>query len=259
MGKRGGIMTKLVSVACIVACLFILSACQTSITPALDIPLQSVEEGGKVSINASIDAIGWLVLHPATKDGSPDTSVVLKKTYLTGAGEWTDIQITVPMTVGEERTIFARLYYDNPVDRIFDPSSDNTTDPVVTTESGIVQDSFTVAGIPPYIEIEQSATTGKVTFTIGLDAAGWLIIRPETTGGEMDTSVILAKALFTGAGEYDLTITLPGTVEAGETIYAALHYDDPADEAFTYTPSGDDDPPVQAEGSDVIESFEVSD
>jgi hypothetical protein len=251
-------MTKLVSVACIVACLFVLSACQTSITPALEVPDQSIEDG-KVSINASIDAIGWLVLHPATETGSPDTSVVLKKTYLTGAGDWTDIQVTVPMTIGDERTIFARLYYDNPVDRIFEPSSDNTTDPVVTTESGIVQDSFTVPGIPPYIEIEQSATTGKVTFTVGIDAASWLILRPATTEGELDTSTVLAKARFTGAGEYTLTVTLPDTVEAGEIIYAVLHHDDPADEKFTYTPGGDDDLPIQAGGSDVVESFEVSD
>jgi hypothetical protein len=251
-------MTKLVSVVFIVACLFVLSACQTSITPALEVPDQSIEDG-KVSINASIDAIGWLVLHPATEAGSPDISVVLKKTYLSGAVEWTDIQITIPMVIGEERTIFARLYYDDPVDRIFEPSSDNTTDPVVTTESGMVQDSFAVAGIPPYLEIEQSATTGKVTFTVGIDAPSWLILHPETAEGEVDTSIVLTRALFTGAGKYTLTVTLPDTVEAGETIYAALHYDDPADEEFTYTPSGDDDLRVQAEGSDVVESFVVSD
>ena len=249
-------MTKTVSVVFIVVCLFILSACQVTVTPMLEIPDQSIEDG-KVNINASIDAAGWLVIHTATVTGTPDTSEVLSQTYLAGAGEWTNIQVTVPLIVGEERTIFARLYYDEPLDQVFEPSSDNTSDPPVTLESGMVQGSFTVPGISPYIEIEQSATTGKVSFTVGSDAPCWLVLRPETTEGEPDTSVILQRFYFPEAGQSTFSVTLPGTFETGSTIYALLHYDNPLDEAFTYTTDGEDDPLVQVDGSDVVESFEV--
>lgn len=253
-------MTKLVSVILIVACLFVLSACETTIVPMLEVPDQSIEDG-KVNINVAIDAAGWLVIHPATAAGEPDTSDDLSRSYLAAAGEWADadsaIQVTVPLLVGGERIIFARLYYDDPTDRTFVPSSDNSSDPPVTTESGIVQASFTVPGIAPYIEIEQSTTTGKVSFTVGIDAPGWLILRPETTEGEPDTSTVLLKARFPEAGQSSFSVTLPGSIEAGTTIYALLYYDDPLDEEFTYTPDGVDDPPVQADGSDVVESFEV--
>jgi hypothetical protein len=255
-------MTKLVSVIIIMACLLVLSACETTIIPMLDVPDQSMEDG-EVNINVAIDAAGWLVLHPATEAGEPDTSEDLSRSYLAAAGEWTDadnaIQVTVPLLVGGERIIFARLYYDDPTDRKFDPSSDNSSDPPVSVASGIVQDSFTVPGLSPYIEIEQSTTTGKVSFTVGIDAPGWLILRPETTEGEPDTSIVLVRARFPEAGQSTFSVTLPSTIEEGITIYALLYYDDPLDEEFTYTTDGVDDLPVQVDGIDVIESFEVDD
>ena len=187
----------------------------------------------------------------------------MSRTYLAAAGEWTDtegtdIQVTVPLLVGGERTIFARLYYDDPMNRKFDPSSDNSSDPPVTTDSGIVQDSFIVPGLSPYIEIEESTTTRKVSFTVGIDGPGWLVLRPETTEGEPDTGVVLQRFCFPEAGRSKFSVTLPGTIETGTTIYAMLYYDDPLDGKFTYTPDGDEDLSVQADGSDVIESFEVN-
>jgi len=250
-------MTKLLSVILIVACLFILSACQTTITPMLEVPDQSIEDG-KVSINLAIDAAGWLVLHPATPEGEPDTSVELATISLTAAREQTDIQVTVPVIIGGDRTIFARLYYDDPLDGEFEPSSDNTTDPVVTTESGVVQDSFIIPGISPYIEMEQSATTGIVTINVAIDEIGWLILRPATTEGEPDTSTVLEPAVYlSAASEYTLNITLPNSITAGSTIFAMLYYDNPAGREFTYTTDGDDDPPVQVNGSDVVEALVV--
>ena len=256
-------MTKLVSVVFIVTCLFVLSACQVTITPMLEVPDQSIEDG-EVSINAAIDAAGWLVLHPATETGEPDTNEEMFRTYLAAAGEWadsegTDIQVTVPLLVGGERTIFARLYYDDPTNRKFEPSTDNSSDPPVKIDGVIVQDSFIVPGISPYIEIEQGTTSRKVIFRVGIDAPGWLILYPETTEGDPDTSTVLVGAKFPEAGHQKaFNVTIPGTIEAGATLYAVLYYDDPLDEVFTYTPEGVDDPPVQVDGSDVIESFEVN-
>jgi hypothetical protein len=251
-------MTKLVSVVFIVACLFILSACEETITPMLEVPDQSIENG-EVSITVAIDKAGWLVLHPATEAGAPDISEQLTRSYLTGAGEWIDspIEVTVPLLIGGERTIFARLYYDDPADRQFEPSSDNSSDPAVTIESGTVQDSFTVPGIPPYIEIEQKAAR-KVTFTVGIDAPGWLILCPETPEGEADTSQILQRIYFTESGQSEFSVTIPGTIEAGATIYTLLYYDDPLDETFTHFSDDSTDLPVQDDDGDVIESFVVN-
>jgi hypothetical protein len=250
-------MTKFVSIILIVACLFALSACQVKITPKLEIPDQSIEDG-EVSINLAIDKVGWLVLHPATTDGRPDTSEALSTKYFTAAGEYNNIEATVPLLIGQDRTIFAVLYYDDPIDRQFEPSSDNTSDPQVTNESGALQVSFTLPGKSPYIEITQSATTGIVSITAAIDGAGWLVLRPATAEGEVDTSIVLAKARFTVSGEYPINVTLPDSIAIGSTIFALLHYDNPADRDFTYTIDGTDDPPVQVDGSDVVESLVVN-
>ena len=250
-------MTKLVSIVLIVACLFTLSACKVKITPKLEIPDQSMEDG-EISINLAIDKVGWLVLHPATAAGQPDTSEALSTKYFTAAGEYNNIEATVPLLIGEERTIFAVLYYDDPIDRQFEPSSDNTSDPAVTNESGVLQVSFTLPGISPYIEMTQSATTGIVTITAAIDGAGWLVLRPATAEGDVDTSIVLAVARFTAAGEYPIQVTLPSSIAIGSTIYALLHYDNPLDREFTYTVDGTDDPPVQLDGSDLVEALVVN-
>jgi len=252
-------MTKLVSIILVVACLFILSACQVTITPMLEVPDQSIEDG-EVSINLAIDKVGWLVLHPVTAGGEPDTSVALDKTYFTAAGEYNNIKATVPPLVGEDRTVIARLYYDDPIDRQFEPSDDNTSDPAVTTGDGaIIEDTFTVPGVLPYIEMTQSLTTGIVSITIAIDATGWLVLRPTTTEGEVDTSIVLAKARFPVSGEYPpVEVELPVSIAIGSTIYALLYYDDPADRDFTYTVDGDEDLPVQVDGEDIVESLVVN-
>jgi hypothetical protein len=216
-------------------------------------------EDGEISINLAIDKVGWLVLHPATAEGEWDTSVELDKTYFTAAGEYNNIRVTVPPLVGEDRNVIARLYYDDPMDRQFEPSNDNTSDPAVTDANGaIIEDSFTVPGILPYIEITQSATTGIVSITAAIDGAGWLVLRPATAEGEVDTSIVLSKARFTVSGEYSIDVDLKNSIDIGATIYALLYYDDPLDREFTYTVDGTDDPPVQVDGSDLIESLVVN-
>lgn len=256
-------MTRIVLVVFIVACLLIFPSCQVTIVPILDVPSQSIEDG-KVNIYVAIDAPGWLVLHPTTEAGEPDTSEELSRTYLAVAGEWTDedtdIDVTVPLLVGEERTIFARLYYDDPLDRKFEPSTDNSSDPPVMSNTDIIQDSFIVPGVSPYIEIEEGNTSRKFVFQVGIDAPGWFMLHPEADEGGPDTSTLLVGAVFPKAGHQKaFNVTIPDTVEEGATLYAALYYDDPLDEEFTYTPDSDEDLPVQVDSSDLIESFEVTD
>jgi hypothetical protein len=117
-----------------------------------------------------------------------------------------------------------------------------------------------VPAISPYIEIEEGTTSRKFIFKVGIDAPGWFMLHPEATEGGPDTSTLLVGATFPEAGHQKaFNIAIPGTVEDGATLYAALYYDDPLDEDFTYTPDGDEDLPVQVDGSDLIESFEVDD
>ena len=81
-----------------------------------------------------------------------------------------------------------------------------------------------------------------------------MILRPATTEGEPDTSTVLEPAVYlTEATEYTLNVSLPGSIASGSTIFAMLYYDSPTDREFTYTTDGEDDPPVQVGGSDVVE------
>lgn len=254
-------MIRFVSVVLIAACLLTLFACrQAALTPMIEIQEQDTEEG-VVILNVTIDKTGWLVLHPATSEGEPDTSEELTKTYFRSAGEFTDIEGRMPEAIGEESTYFMILYYDDPADGKFTFTPGGNADPLVEVDGEIAQDSFTVSADPPYVEIQQ-VSSNSINIKLHIYQASWLVLRPATPEGEPDTSTTLHVFGLPNAGDYEfnkpMTGTLAGLAE-GDTLFAVLHYDDPNDDLFTFDPDGDEDLPVEVDGSAVTDSLEVSD
>lgn len=246
-------MIRFVSGVLIVVCLLALSACrQAAVNPMLEIQDQDNEDG-TVTISFAIDEAGWLVLHPATAEGEPDTSEVLTKSPITGAGEFTDVEITMPEAGAEELEFFLMLYYDDPLDgKLTD------ADPPVEVEDEVVQDSFTVPAAPPYVQLTQNVSNNTVTVEGLTYQAGLLVVlRPATAEGDMDTSTTIKVWEIPYAGPFKFTITTPGTLDEGDTLFAILHYDNPDDNVFSFTPDGDEDQPVKVDGVVVLDSIEV--
>ncbi|UCB43217.1 MAG: hypothetical protein JSV77_00805 [Dehalococcoidales bacterium] len=254
-------MIRYISVVLIAACLLALSACrQTAVTPMLEITSQDNEEG-VVLIDVTIDNAGWLVLHPATAEGEPDTSEALTKMYFRSSGSLTGTEREMPEAVGEDSTYFVRLYYDDPADGKFTFTAGGNADPPVEVEGEVVQDSFTVPGDPPYVEIQQNVSGSSINIKLHIYQASWLVLRPATPEGEPDTSRTLHIFGFPNAGGYEFNKPITGTLADladGDTLFAVLHYDDPEDDEFTYTPGGYYDLPVEVNGIVVLDSIEMS-
>jgi hypothetical protein len=247
-------MIRFISVVLIAACLLALPACrQGASTPMIEIQGQDTEEG-TITFNFSIDEPGWLVLHPVTAGGEVDTSTVLKKTQIQDAGEYADIEMTAPEPIGEDLTIVAELYYDDPADGKF-----TNADPPVEVNGAVVETSFTIPGVPPYIEITQNVTNNNITIKgLTYQAGLLLVLCPATPEGEPDTSATIKVYKIPYAGPFSITITMPGTLDEGDTLFALLHYDNPDDELFTYVPGGDEDLPVEVDGEAVMDSIVVN-
>ncbi|HUV43622.1 MAG TPA: hypothetical protein VMW13_02210 [Dehalococcoidales bacterium] len=249
-------MVKVILAVVLIACL-VLSACQTILpTPLLEVVDQSTEDA-IITFRVVIDKPGWLVLRPTTPAGGPDTSAEIARAYLPEQGEYASIDMAVGGAVVIDTDVIAMLYYDDPVDEAFTFSPGGEGDPVVMVEEEVVMVSFTMQGLSPYIEVDNTdAGSGTVIIKACIDKPGWLVLHTLTLEGEPDTSSVLATTPLAAAGVYPgFEVTLSAT--PARSYYAVLYYDDPADDEFTYIAGGTEDPPVKVDGSTVEEVFTV--
>jgi hypothetical protein len=249
-------MLKIILAVFLIACL-VLSACQTVLpTPLLEVVDQSTEDA-TITFRVVIDKPGWLVLRPTTPTGDPNTSAVITRAYLPEQGEYASIDMKVGGAVVSDTVVIATLYYDDPVDEVFTFMAGGDDDPPVTVEDEVVAVSFTLKGLSPYVEVDDtSAVSGTVIIKVGIDKPGWLVLHAVTVAGEPDTSTVLAATPLAAAGVYPgFEVTLPA--QPARSYYAVLYYDDPADGEFTFTSGGTDDPPVEVDSNIVEEAFTV--
>jgi len=112
------------------------------IFPVVEVVETDVELG-TVVLKAVIDRAGWLVLHPATAQGTPDTATAAASILLAAAGVYPGFEVSLP-TGAAARSYFAVLYYDNPADEEFTFAPGGTDDPPVKVGGVAVEDVFTV-------------------------------------------------------------------------------------------------------------------
>ncbi|MBL7165568.1 MAG: hypothetical protein ISS55_03680 [Dehalococcoidales bacterium] len=249
-------MVKIILAVILILCL-VLSACQTVLpTPLLELVDQSTEDA-MITFRVVIDKPGWLVLRPTTAAGVPDTSAEIVRAYLPEQGEYASIDMAIGGAVVSDTDVIAMLYYDDPVDEAFTFSPGGDDDPPVSVEDEVVTVSFTMQGLSPYIEVDNTgAGDGTVIIKACIDKPGWLVLHMVTLEGEPDTSTVLASTPLAAAGVYPgFEVTLSAT--PARSYYAILYYDNPADGEFTYIAGGTDDPPVKVDGSTVEEAFTV--
>lgn len=136
---------------------------------------------------------------------------------------------------------------------------DNEGGGEMTTTTTTAMDTTTEEpSVTPALSISDVETDNRNLVIPGarIDEDGWIVIHPEAEGGGPNGQVTLAQKQLS-AGEYsDIELTLD-TVLAGEhTVYAMLHYDDPAEGAFTFPQNGD--PAVTKDGTPVVKPFSVT-
>ena len=124
-------------------------------------------------------------------------------------------------------------------------ANNNTTDNNANSTNAIQADDQTLED--PTVVLVASVTA---------DVDGFVVIHADDGGSPGE--VIGNVAVTAGATE-DVEITLDREAEDGETLYAMLHVDDPADGEYTFGDAEGEDPPaLDAEGAVVVDSFKVS-
>lgn len=229
-------------------------------TPTVGLSVRDTEtEDGAVTIpEAAIDEAGWLVVHPEASGGGPNGKVTLAQRQL-DAGRHTDISLTLDTLRKGDQTVFAMLHYEDPADGEF--TFPGNGDPPVTTDGNPVIKPFTVTGVgsfSPALSVQDQESDGAsvVVPEVTIDQPGWLVIHPEASGGGPNGKVTLAERRLE-PGTYDsVALSLSESLSADQTLYAMLHYENPADGEFTFPGNGD--PPVTKDGSPLVKPFAVT-
>jgi plastocyanin len=137
------------------------------------------------------------------------------------------------------------------------PTTSPASTPTETTTGASPEP--TPSGPNPALSVDDQTTDGsQVTVaSAAIDGSGWLVIHPEAEdGGGPNGGVVLGSRQLEVGTYTDVTLELDPAASSDQTLYAMLHYDDPADDEFTFPSDGD--PPVTADGGPVITPFTLT-
>ena len=112
--------------------------------PYVDVETVSAE-AGTYTVKVATDRAAWLVLRPSTAEGTPDTSEELARTGFSGAGEYPDIDVTIPADTVPTLAVFAVLHYDSPADGLYTYTPTNGEDPPAEYGGVALRKAFTLA------------------------------------------------------------------------------------------------------------------
>jgi hypothetical protein len=134
--------------------------------------------------------------------------------------------------------------------------ADAGTDPTPTETT--TQPPTTTALPAPALSVDDQTTDGSqvIVAAVAIDGPGWLVIHPEADDGGPNAGAVLGRRQLSPGTDTDVTIDLDSPASTHRTLYAMLHYDDPADGEFTFPTSGD--PAVTNAGGLVVTAFELT-
>jgi PGF-CTERM protein len=80
--------------------------------------------------------------------------------------------------------------------------------------------------------------------SVSIDDDGWIVIHPEGDQYSPDANQIYGTTYVEAGSHQNVTVNLSSTLLINQSLYAMLHYDDPADGEFTFPNDSSEDPPV---------------
>lgn len=78
-----------------------------------------------------------------------------------------------------------------------------------------------------------------------IDQDGWVVIHPEGDQFSPNGGEVYGKRYLEAGSHENVTVNLSTTLLLNQSLFAMLHYDDPADEEFTFPNDPSEDPPVE--------------
>lgn len=136
------------------------------------------------------------------------------------------------------------------------PTATPTPTPTRTAEKTPTEQPTSEPSVALTVRDQERSNRTITVERVALDATGWVVVHPEASGGGPNGSVVLAKKRLSAGTYENVTLTLDVMTTEGATVYAMLHYDEPADGSFTFPQDGD--PPVTRDGAPVVRPFTVT-
>ena len=187
---------------------------------------------------------GWLAVY---EDDAGEPGPLLG-TLEVDAGQRSDVSVELDRALLDAEVVHVALHEDDPANGVFEYTSNGSDDPIALDPQGaalIKKITVTLAPLPePSMEVDnQTLTQADVVAIKSLVAPvdAWVVIYDSPAG----TRANIIGTLKVSPGQaQDVQVTLDRDVVAGETLYAVLHGDDPADDNFTYTVTPTEDVPL---------------
>lgn len=229
-----------------------------ALTPSVTVDDQVADPANQVVIAEVVsDGAGFIVIHEA--DGDTFGAVIGFAPVTDGANGPVTVSLDRDAENGE--TLYAMLHTDDPADGDYTFGDDPTTDGPVTVDGEVVAPTFTVT----VASDENSLTVMDQTLDFSTRVtvasanslgAGWMVIH-EDDGGAPGAVIGVAPVTDGANAAIDVILDRPAT--DGETLYAMLHEDSPADGAYTFDgANGEDMPALDASDEVVVAGFETT-
>ena len=227
---------------------------ETSQANSLTVSDQTTPLATRVVVE-SVQAVkdGWIAVYE-DDDGSPGA---LLGTLQVSAGASSDLSVDLQAPLTDGQRVHVALHEDDPANGAFDYTADGDEDPITLGADGselIRRVTVTLAAlVAPQLEVDnQTAQQPNVVVIKSLTAPidAWVVIYDSPAG----TRANIVGTLKVEAGQaQDIQVTLDRDVVGGETLYAVLHGDDPADGNFTYAVTPTEDVPLLDDNNAEVE------
>ncbi|HET7360348.1 MAG TPA: hypothetical protein VFI78_00275 [Salinimicrobium sp.] len=180
-----------------------------------------------------VDRPSWLLVKKVNDDNS-FTNPIAEPLLLS---EGTESDITVELnsdevTLEDGARLILQLYVDDG-DGVFDAETD---DPITDEFGGIVSEEIMVSS-PSFTITNMAVVDSTLTFdNVYTPLGGFIVIHGATAEGTIDESNVVGTT-YVEAGELtDVAVTFDEdfVYEPGDTVYARLYMDNPADQTFTF-------------------------
>lgn len=233
----------------------------TANTNSISAADQSLDDPLKVTVaQVSADVAGFVVIHE-DNNGAPGAVIGVEPVE---AGPSSDVSISLDRVAVDGETLYAMLHKDDPADGKYTFDGQNGEDgPALDKDNMVVVKGFKVTvtntTITPSVEVVDQELTNVREVTIKRivsDGAGFIVIHEDNNGAP---GAVLGHALLSSGPNREVKVSLSRDAINGETFYAMLHKDDPADGQYTFDgQNGEDGPVSDANGNIITPPFKVS-
>lgn len=212
---------------------------------------QTISQNTILVQSVTVGQDSWLVARNA---GEEDMAGIVSDPVMLTAGTTDSIELPLKNSAnltgdanGNDITLM--LHVDDPADGTqgtFDFDTADGVDSKILDSSGNPVSKTITVYAPSFDVTDQTVTDNSVSFT-SIDVANdsWVVLYNSDDNGDMTDEVIGQE--FVPAGSTDpVTVTFDDsfTYTPGQTIYAQIYTDNPADQTFTYFDDNTTDVPV---------------